>query len=264
RHQSEDETTDDRNEHRQPAERIVRWRRLFERQSLIVEQVREEIDQAEKDPCEHSANRAYDSGQGGQDEHAGRRGEIAQVAGFRLLRGRGVGSGVHQEMVSRGCDAPGTSSTALLPRRSLGENFLKAMDEIRSGILQFAMMGGRKRGQRLLPFGRKADEDLSPVLLAAPPNHVSALLGARHELDRAVMLDQQAFSNIADRALIIISGLDRQQQLMLLRDQARFPRGILTEPLESPDEIPKLCQCTISLDGVASAHRRLHLYRITI
>src|SRR4051812_41280616 len=99
----------------------------------------------------------------------------------------------------------------------------------------------RQAREDAVAFRGQLDEHRAPVVRAALPPHEPALLAAVDEAHRALMLDLQPLRDGAHRRFFVLrQPLQRQQQLMLLRLEARLARRRLTEADITAELVTKL------------------------
>jgi hypothetical protein len=121
-------------------------------------------------------------------------------------------------------------------------NILQNANEFRRSRLEFLPVNGRERAERRFALIRQGQEHLSPVHLIAGPGEQPPLLGPVHEGHGAVVLDLQSLGDIANRDLIAVESLDREQELMLLRLEPGTARRFLAEALEPAELVAEFSQ----------------------
>lgn len=101
-------------------------------------------------------------------------------------------------------------------------------------MLELVEVRGGQAVQAFLAIGCEPDAGETPVVVITPSLYQLCRLGAVHQLDGAVMTQQQIAGEIPDgRALRCWMALDRQQQLVLGRCQAYLTRLSLA-PVQEP------------------------------
>lgn len=86
----------------------------------------------------------------------------------------------------------------------------------------------------------------SPVVLVAVAGDQFVADGAVHQFDHGMVAKHQAVGRFANRqALVSAKGLDREQQLVLLRIDPAVASSVLTEGEEAADGIAELVQGSV-------------------
>ena len=93
-------------------------------------------------------------------------------------------------------------------------------------------------------------EDLAPVVAALPRGDHAAVLHATHKLLGRVVGELKALRELTDGRLAP-SGepADREEELVLLRLQSRFPRGSFREVQKATDPVAKLRERAVVVAG---------------
>ncbi len=123
----------------------------------------------------------------------------------------------------------------------------------------------RELAQNLFATRSEADVNLAPIFGASIPLDQVLFLEAAYQLDRAVMLNLQAFSEIGNPGAIFTAGSPYgQHELMVLRLDPGFPGCFLAEMEKAPDLVAKLGQRrVVRLLEIIGTHVK-QLYRVTI
>jgi hypothetical protein len=127
---------------------------------------------------------------------------------------------------------------------------IQRLGQAGTGRFEFDPVSHGETPQDSAAFGSEADPDFATVLLAGMAFDQAGMLHPVHQLDRAVMLDEQPRCDFADsRVGILRQAVDGEQSLMLLRLDAVFLRGGLAEMQEASDLAPKLGKIAITVGG---------------
>jgi hypothetical protein len=126
---------------------------------------------------------------------------------------------------------------------------LKGSDERGTGGVELVAVGKGEPLEDLRPPRSELHVRDPAVDGAAPAAHEAALLEAVDELDGAVVLEHQALGQLAHRGDLVAEAPHREQQLVLLRLEARLARGVFREREEVAQPVTELGQ-----RGVVEAH----------
>src|SRR5271169_5710501 len=97
--------------------------------------------------------------------------------------------------------------------------------------------------QQALTFDGQLYVYLAPVFFPANPLDQASLYQSVHQFDCAVVLNLEAFREVADRWLDVPRrSFDGEHQLVMLRLKPGLPGCFLAEPQETPDLVAKLRQ----------------------
>jgi len=133
---------------------------------------------------------------------------------------------------------------------------LKRSSQFRSGPLHLGAVRQGQLPQRRAAGRSKAEQHFPLVLGSGTPGDRALGLESIHQLDRAVMFDEQTRRNLADRRPDLLrKSLHGEQELMLLRfDAVLLGRG-LAEMKKLPDLPAKFGQVAILANGkIVSRH----------
>jgi hypothetical protein len=204
RHDSNNETTNDRHEKGEPVEMICGRRSELPAEAMVVKEISSGVDKVEQKVSQDSSGGSKHKRQAAEHEHAGIRGKVAQSGPYFNSWGNGCsGNGRHDYVGTR------------------AENTAESLYQLGASLFQLLKMMSAESVQKLFAARRNAEQYtavIEGVLCAAQE---SLLDGAIDQLYGTVVLEEHARGHVGDGGFKRIGhAVDALKKLILLGTQA--------------------------------------------